>query len=446
MDAKLWRQSVRLSFIEGALSTAMGTLLSGVFLTGFALSLGANQIHIGVLAALPPLASIAQLIGAHFLNRGIDRKQFCIWSLAASRMIWTAVLAIPFVAKMCPQWSLVVLMVVVAISSLLGSVAGVASLAWIRDLVPGAKRFGFLGTRNQINTVLALVLSVAGAAFLDWCNLRFTNVQVGFTAVLFAAIVCGLAAVPVLNRLHHPDESARSRSLRQTNVSSTPLRDKDFRLLVSFYVFWNLANYLATPFFAVYMLQNLALPYWQITTLQAFASIIGLLATQGWTRLGARIGTKHVVALAVLGDAFYPLAWLFVTRETMWTLPIVFLFGVFNTPLAIGGQALAMQLASDERPSSYLAAFNAMMGIVMAVAAITGGCLAQTMTHISADSPMAEWTGLRIIFAMSFAGRLASLVLLRKVSIEEPRLAIEPLDTEMSYGAAQSALAPEVVG
>ena len=57
------------SVAEGALATVMTTLLGGVFLTAFALRLGASELQIGLLGATTPLASVAQLAGSWAIER-----------------------------------------------------------------------------------------------------------------------------------------------------------------------------------------------------------------------------------------------------------------------------------------------------------------------------------------------------------------------------------------
>src|SRR5688572_7909311 len=69
MEAGHWHRCLKLSLAEGALATAMGTLQSGVFLMGFALLLGASPLVLGLLAALPALAQLAQLVGAAWMER-----------------------------------------------------------------------------------------------------------------------------------------------------------------------------------------------------------------------------------------------------------------------------------------------------------------------------------------------------------------------------------------
>lgn len=407
---------MRLSVTEGALAAAMGTLLSGVFLTGFAMALGASRLQIGILAAVPSVASVVQLVGARLLAAGVNRKRLCLGAVTVSRLCWAALLVIPLLVAGPNDAAVCTLIGLVGVSSVFGSLAGVAWLSWIRDLVPADKRLGFLGFRNQINTVLALGLGVAGAGFLDWWNRTYPGTMGGFFWVLSAAIACGLVAIPVLNRLTDPGDAPPSPGLAAAVAAPSVAAPTDnFRRLLAFYVAWNLASHLAAPFFAVFLLEKLHLPYWHITSLYALQSLAGLAATGWWTSLGRRIGPRRVVLLATLGEAFFPLCWLFLQPGATWALPLVFLFGVFQAPLAVGGHTLVMRLAPPERASACLATFNATMGLAMACAAVLGGWVSGLVTGQPWMVGGLELGGLKIVFGLSFAGRLASVALLRRV-------------------------------
>jgi MFS family permease len=444
MDAAEWRRCVRLSVTEGALATAMGTLMSGVVLTGFALALGASRPIVGLLAAMPSLANVAQILGARWLNAGVDRKRMCIRMSIASRSIWLVVLAIPLIAGASSSLAIITLVAVVAASSVLGSLGGVAWLSWIRDLVPAERRLGFLGLRNQFDTALALTVSALGAVFIDWRVSKHPGSIDGFVWVLIAAVVCGLIGIPILNRMHNParSESPRAGLLRAAAAPKFSLGDRNFRNLVFFYVLWNLSFHLTAPFFVVFLLEKMSLPFWHITALHALGSIAALVANRSWTALGARIGTRRVVFLATLGDAFYPLCWMFLTSDSQWALPFLFLFGAFNTPLAVGSTTLVMRLAPDEKAPSYLAAFNAVIGVVAVTAAILGGVLATSSTSLPGVS-LLPIGGLKLLFLLSFSGRLGSLALLRRVSEPDERplgSATRWLQTAVRYVQPRSVL------
>ena len=60
--------------IEGTFSAVMASLTGGIFLTGFALLLGASKSMIGLLTALPSLATVVQFAGAFLVERSGRNK------------------------------------------------------------------------------------------------------------------------------------------------------------------------------------------------------------------------------------------------------------------------------------------------------------------------------------------------------------------------------------
>jgi MFS family permease len=417
MDAQHLDRSLTLSVIEGALATTMGSLLApvGVVITGFALALGASQVQIGLLAALPTLANLAQLAGSIILERWAQRKRLCLVVQWAGRPMW---LLIPLAAAVTSpsdrEWLIYLLLAVVGMSHTLFAVGGVAWLSWIRDLVPIDRRAGFLALRNQFEVFLTLSLGLAAAYFLDVWRLAAPGSVWGFLIVIVAAVGVGVVGIPLLSAI--PDAGmTRLPAAPMREVFRQPLADANFRRLIAFYSCWNLSVHIATPFFLVYLLQNLALPFWHAMGLVALGSLAGLLASRFWARLSARFGVKPVVLVASLVDCVFPLCWVWIGPTSTWLLPLVYILGVANSPVAIGANNLLLKVVPDRRASSYFAVFNSIVGPITAVAAILGGHLIQSMSGWSWGAGLVELGGLQVVFLLSFVGRLASLVLLRRV-------------------------------
>lgn len=414
-------RAMRLSIGEGALACAMGTLTGGVFLTGFALALGASSFQIGLLAAMPTLANFAQLLGACLIERTGRHKSVCFTALALSRTLWLAVLLTPLaIWGGAGTWLIWPLIVLQAASSALNAVGGVGWLCWIRDLVPETIRIGFLSRRNQVDTVLALSLSIGGGAFIDWWAEGHPGSTFGFVAVFAVAMACGLISLALMSRIpevanQRPDDQMPS--LRRLFLA--PLREKNFRTVLGFYSFWNLAVNLSTPFFAVYMLEQMGLPFWYVTVLGTLSSLCGLVANRFWTRLCEKFGHRPVIFIATLGDALYPLWWLMVSPQWAWLLIPIHCSGLFSAPLAVGPNNLVLKLSPLRNASPYMAVFNAIVGPVTALAAVLGGCLAGALSGWHCNVGPCELSGLKLLFLISAVGRMSSLVLLWRVA--EPR-------------------------
>jgi MFS family permease len=417
-----WQRTLRLSLADAALSTTLQTLTTGVFLTGFGLAIGASQIQIGILAALPTLGNVAQIVGSYFIERTGQRKWLCLWAALIARTIWFAILTAPLViigqSRSAVAWWIVLMM---AASSGIAAVGGVAWLSWMKDLVPNGHRADFLSRRNQIGTGLALTLSIAAGLFLDWWNMRWQDAVGGFGVVFGVAAACGLGALPFLWATPDAPMPIASRREPFSRFITLPFRDSNFLRLVIFYAFWNLGVNLASPFFNVYMLRELHLPFWFVTLVTTIAGVSSLAANRFWVRLSAHFGNKPIVFLATLGNAFFPLPWIFIDRPWAWVLLLVHLSGVFNSVLVLGPNNIMFKLAPDRNASAYLAVFNAIVGPATAVAPVLGGLLASALGAVHWSLGPAVLSGVKFVFLASFVLRLSSLLLIHRVAEPESK-------------------------
>lgn len=71
---------------DGLTTQAMGTLTGGVFLVAFVLELGASNLVIGILAAIPPLAQLIQIPSIYLIEKYGSRRAICIYTTAISRV------------------------------------------------------------------------------------------------------------------------------------------------------------------------------------------------------------------------------------------------------------------------------------------------------------------------------------------------------------------------
>ena len=91
-------RSLHYSIVEGTYSTVMGSLTGGVFLTGFALSLGAGNFEIGLLAAIPALASFIQIPASYFVEQSGKRRKISLRAAVIARSLWIPIALLPILA------------------------------------------------------------------------------------------------------------------------------------------------------------------------------------------------------------------------------------------------------------------------------------------------------------------------------------------------------------
>jgi len=88
------QDNIRHSLVDGALANMFATLTGGVFLTGFALYLGMNEVMIGILAAMPFLATVFQLPASYVIERKGGRRLVAYGAAAMARTVWIVILVV----------------------------------------------------------------------------------------------------------------------------------------------------------------------------------------------------------------------------------------------------------------------------------------------------------------------------------------------------------------
>ncbi|HWP35038.1 MAG TPA: MFS transporter, partial [Thermodesulfobacteriota bacterium] len=425
LPGKRIREALRLSTIDGALASVFGALTGGVFLTGFALRLSANEVLIGLLAALPLVATVAQLSGAYLIERVGRRRAVCIAGAAASRLLWLFALALPLLAPAAPgegalaAW---LLLAVAGLSALLGSLGGVAWLSWMADLVPIGVRGRYFGSRNLVCGVTSMLATLAGGWYLD----RFAPVGPpwGFATLFALAVAAGWGSVHYLRRIPDPvvpaEPPGREPFLRLVWL---PLREPNFRRLVRFSLLWNGAVNFAAPFITVYMLETLKVSYVQVASLATLSTVAHLVTIRGWGRFADQFGNRPVMLVTGALAVPVPLLWLFVTPANFgWLAPAIHvLAGAAWAGHGLAGGNLLLRLAPRVHNAVYLSTFAALSGIGSAVGPVLAGLLALALRDRAVELGPFALDRFGFIFACSFAGRLLTLPLLRRV--EEPRRA-----------------------
>ena len=81
---------------DAAWATTAGSLYGGVILVGFALELGASAFIIGLLAAIPFLAQLAQAAAIPLVERVRQRRKITLVSVTVARTLILGLALIPF--------------------------------------------------------------------------------------------------------------------------------------------------------------------------------------------------------------------------------------------------------------------------------------------------------------------------------------------------------------
>lgn len=423
------RTSLQASTLDGVLAVIFSATTSGVLLTNFLLQLHATPVEIGLLSSIPMLVNLLQPVGAHIADRTTSRHNYCLWIFSISRLLWlTLLLGIAWVSwsHVDPHQLVFWTLGIILATNILGALGSSAWFSWMAALVPHRLRGRYFGLRNSAGSLTnLLVVPLLGFVVSGWsCE---TN---GYGVVLLLGIVAGIASLgfqflmvdvnpqlPQATALHRsklkgasllePEENAQSKS------KDSIFKDTNFLKFLFYLGLWMFAFNLSTPFFNLYLLDNLALDLHWATIYASLISGANLVMLMLWGKLADRVGNRPLLLLAGIIVAVTPLFWLGAGADSLsvWVwLPLIhLLIGGAGAAIDLCGSNIQMELAPLERPSGYFATAAAVGGICGGLGTTAGGFLAG-MDYIG---------GLPGLFALSAVVRLIALLPL--VFVQEPR-------------------------
>ena len=425
-------RGLRMLTFEGMVGIGLNSITGSGFLAAFALALGANNLQIGILAALPFITQPLQIPVVVLVERLKRRKLITIPSQFASQSIWILMALIPIAIGTPSGLAVSALLALMAIRGVLSALVNTSWNGWLSDLVPRDIMGRFFSQRMALATAVAIVFGLGAGFFVDVWQDRVDPAQGIFAytiALLVGAIVLGLAS-PVFMALM-PEPLMQVPMGEQPSIWSTlaqPFRDRNFRRLLWFLLLSGFALNMAVPFFAVYMLTRLGLPLTAVIGFTVIGQLSNILFLRLWGPLADRYGSKAILSLCTSLYILVIISWTFTTlpdRHFM-TIPLLVVLHIFagaavaGVSITIG--TLGMKIAPEGQSTSYLAAASLATNVGSGLGPLVGGAFAQffsvrslqlTFTWIDpnreVDLPTLSLTGFDFLFAIAFVIGLISL-------------------------------------
>lgn len=419
------RTSLRASTIDGGLSTVFSNVTGGVLLSSFLLNLGASPFEIGMVASLPMLANLLQPLGALLSNRSNSRHDYGIWTFLPSRLIWLVLLISIVLRETIPDFSehLVYLtLTLVVVSSILAALGSASWMSWLAALVPSKLRGRYYSIRNVVSNIASLLcLPIASFIISHWQG----GAIAGYGIVLSISILAGLTSLACQQFMVdiNPQKYQTACQVEykpennQTNYQAnlfnslinnliSPFKDSNLIIFLIYFALWGFAVNLSTPFFNLYMLDNLKVDITWVTLFSSLSSGANMLMLLVWGRLSDRVGNRPLLIFAGLAIAITPLFWLLTglsqVQSQLWIYLLIFHLFLGGTWAAIdlGSNNIQIAIAPIQHHATFFAIASALAGVGSALGTTAGGILAQ----------YAHYEGIFGVFFLSAVLRLLAIV------------------------------------
>jgi MFS family permease len=356
--------------MDGAFSRLMDVLTGGAFLAGLGLLAGADNFSLGVLAALPFLAQVAQVPALALLLRIHERRAVVLWTAGAARMVLAVVAALLWLrpGSLTPT----VLVSLLAVGALLTVTATAAWNWWMRDLLPSDRLGAFFGARMRGMTAVAMVALLAAGWGLD-VLVRWGAETQGYALLFTLGALCGFAGLWFVHRTPHvrpPPSPPAKASLR---LLPQALARHETRATLAALSTVSAAVTFSLPFVAVFLLRDLGYSYLLVTALALLSQAGYLAGLRGWGYLSDRHGDRGVLSISMAILASCMGGWALAGQNGGVGVVSWIAFLHFCTGFALGGADLAgTNLMLKSAPAHHAQAHLAAIGLGKAALAGVG--------------------------------------------------------------------------
>ncbi len=398
-------RGLRLLVVEAGFSGGAAALTSGVILTAFALHLGASNVMVGILAAMPFLAQLLQLPAIQLVERWRRRKKIAVLSSLIGRTMLAVMAALAFFSGTA---ALLIFLAAQMLLCGLGAVGGCAWNTWMRDLAPDDSLGDVFARRTVRLTAISLILGLVAALALDRTAAGSPARDMVFAAMFGAGCVTGLISARIVAMMPEPLMPPARGAVALRALLAQPLRDPNFRRLLVFVASWQFAINLATPFFTVFIVRQFHFAVSFVLLLSVASQVANILALRLWGRLSDRFANKSVLAVSAPAYILAIVAMIGASQlgdrgaVKLWLIGLHLVMGATIAGVTLASTNIALKLSPKGAATAYVAANAMTTAIAAGIAPILGGLLAQFFAARQFEL-VARWRSPNGIFTLPIA-------------------------------------------
>ncbi len=389
------QNGLRLVIGDGLASEAMLSLIGNTFLVAMAVLLGASNLQIGLLAALPTMTNLFQLVSIWLVRHTNNRRFVSVYSSLLARLPLVIIGVIPLLFP--SLISIDIFIYFLFFYYLFASIAGPSWNSWMKDLVPEQSLGVYFSRRSSYTQTLNVILSIILAVIVDYVKDNYPQFELKTYGAMFTlAGIIGIIGALILSKAPEPQSFLPRENIFK--LFRRPLQNVNFRRLLVFNSAWVFALNIATPFFIVYMMKGLGLSITYIIGLTITSQLTSILTVRIWGTFADRYSNKTIIAICAPLYIFCIIGWCFVGIYThlyanLILLVVIHIFsGIATAGINLSLTNIGLKLAPKEDGIVYLSVKNMITALFSSIAPLLGGLLADYFAQRQLKITI-EWTG-----------------------------------------------------
>src|SRR3989338_9143209 len=375
------KDSARTRFIAQGTTSEASTSLSSAFIVPFARAIGANVADIGFLSAFSGIiAPLGNLWGSKLMEKH-SRKWVHVVFTGWIAFVWIPIILLAFLyaRSIGVPYLPYALIALYSLFIFFSAVKDPPSFSWIGDLVPEEQRGHYFARRNKVIGWTGVVIFLIGGIVLYFFEKK-PYVLAIYSLVFIASILFRIVSLYQVKHIYCPHFKLHKGY--SFSFWSFLKRYDNFGKFSVFQAAFNFAVMVASPFFAVYMLQELHFNLFWFTAVSLSSTVFYLLLTPLAGKFSDRYGNLKLLYIAAWAFPITPLLWLFLKDPVLLFLLPGFTAGLGNAALGIGSTNFMYYSIKPERRGICFTYSNILTGIGVFFGSIFGGLMIQYL-HVT---------------------------------------------------------------
>jgi len=369
-------KTMKLSIKEGSFASIMYGL-GDYYIIPYALALNANNFQIGLLKSfsglLPP---ISQLYGSKLMEK-FSRKRIILTYISLQALTWLPIifLSLLFWKSLLVSYLPYFLIAFYTLYAIFGSIATPAWFSLLGDIVPDNIRGKYFGKRNRITGAVGLVSTLTAAFLLDFFKTK-GYVLIGFSILFFLASIARLISAYYFKKHYQPKFKQKKKFYFSFLQFLKGVKKYNFTKFSVFASCMHFSIMIASPFFAVYMLDKLGFSYTTFMFITLSSSIANILLMPIWGKFSDKYGRKETMLLSTVLISIMPILWLFSSSPYYLLLPNI-IGGIGWAGFSLASFNFIYDSTGPEKRALCVSYYNILLGIGTFIGSALGGLILQ---------------------------------------------------------------------
>ncbi len=396
-----YKKSQLRMILSGPTAGIIFSLTSGSFFIGYLVYLGAPAQYCTIIGAIPQFGCILQMISPYLFERMKHRKLLICLCCFLFRFSVSTMILVPMLVDN-GKTRLTIIMVVYTFSFMIAGFVTPGLNQWYLSVAPEQNRGRFLAIKDIASMFSVSVVSIAIGRIMDHYK-SFDKAFIGFAIMYGVALAISVIDFILISKIEEP--LVQRVPLRQSliHLIKMPMKNIEYRKIISFLSIWGFAVQFSTSFIPVYMISILNLSYSYISVVTVCGNTLGMISIYLWGRLADRTSWFRLLKISSFIIVFCYVGWVLVTPQN--SLIVVFILQISltccNGAFQMASSNLQYNLSPEAGKTAYLGITSAIACVISFVGAMLGSIVCKTLGNVEIRLLTLRITNIQIIFLIT---------------------------------------------